>query len=433
MGDIYFNNVMVEPLSCISEKERCMIQNNPELTYNNLQVLLYMLLNNEEVELWGWRKDKKTYFSNSGIVLQVSYFINYKTVEYLVHACEKGHAMFYKTDFVSKNLLSTLDIGEDIVDKDIHIEEEYLYLKSNAELSMKVGVRESFKWNREQFSPLYRLLKQGCTEKEISNTLSELGIQDDVTDLLNTGIIVKNHEGILDVFSNQRLYSAKRKSKKALKYMDKDFYKTIKEIVQKEKPMLNGHVIKLCPDEEILYELERRESDRCFSEEAVTLENFSNVLQVFARKENGKFCYPATGGLYTVDIYMYLKENAVKGLPKGVYYFDKIDNSIMLLDDISLENNFHTVGNRDIFNHSLGTVFLVEDMNYKQEKYGALGLYFSCLDVGIMAATLAYSSNFYGCSTCSIGTWSKNPLEYYLSTSKELMHIIEFGKKREKK
>lgn len=196
--------------------------------------------------------------------------------------------------------------------------------------------------------------------------------------------------------------------------------------------------IPLVEDKNFLSDFMRRKSVRDFDEETqIPFELFSKLMSVFKQfkeKNETRYCYASAGGLYPIDIYLSVKENRVGGISKGLYYFNPKKHTLQYINNApNIDNSMHFFGNREIYDSSAVSVFLVYNAEANMPKYGTLGYFQACLDAGIMIQMFTDAAEKIGMGVCSIGNIDTKVLKKDLPMTKNqvLMHTIEIGLKKE--
>jgi acyl carrier protein len=84
-----------------------------------------------------------------------------------------------------------------------------------------------------------------------------------------------------------------------------------------------------------------------------------------------KYRYPSAGSLYPVQVYLYIKPNAIENLEGGTYYYNPKDHKLVLLTaNAPLKKSIHTINNYQIFEASAFSIFLVAQMSAIAPVYG---------------------------------------------------------------
>ncbi|MBR0142031.1 MAG: SagB/ThcOx family dehydrogenase [Ruminococcus sp.] len=178
-------------------------------------------------------------------------------------------------------------------------------------------------------------------------------------------------------------------------------------------------------------DLINRKSVRIFDKEKkISFHQLSALLSAVREYENKKYLYPSGGGLYPVDIYVFVKENRVENLSQGLYLFIPYENKLAVVD--IPEGDFkeaHYFSNRDIHESSAFSVYLVYNAEYSMPKYDGLGYYLGIADGGIISQALTIKAFSEKIGSCIIGEMNFDEISEYfhLSPLQKYLHCIEFG------
>lgn len=155
----------------------------------------------------------------------------------------------------------------------------------------------------------------------------------------------------------------------------------------------------------------RRRSYRQFKSEPIPHESFGKfVAHLAGRTFEGlpfpKFQYGSAGGLYPVQVYFYLKPNAVESLPCGLYYYDRRQHQLVLMEENPQMDHFiHSPANRPIFDASAFSVFLIGSMEAIAPMYGEKeGLGYAMMEAGIISQLLEEKGPEHGIGLSQMGT-----------------------------
>ena len=172
--------------------------------------------------------------------------------------------------------------------------------------------------------------------------------------------------------------------------------------------------------------MSNRRTVRKFSEQPVSFEKLSAVLsclRAYEKDGNIRFSYPSAGGLYPVDVYIYVKEGMVEGIGSGIYLYLPLQNELMSVSAEKLPAKAHYFGNRDIFSSSAFSVYLVYDAERSMPKYNGMGLYYGIVDSGIMLGYLTAACEENGIGTCIIGDMNFTSIRNYFGLSDNMIYL----------
>lgn len=182
--------------------------------------------------------------------------------------------------------------------------------------------------------------------------------------------------------------------------------------------------------------ISERRSHRRFDEMSrISFDSFSKLLSVFKQlrnKDEIKYYYASAGGLYPIDIFIYVKSGRVENLNEGIYYYNPIDNCLQLVNDsVAINDNAHLFFNKDIFKSSAFSLYMIYNADVTMPKYKSNGYFYACIDTGIMVSTLTQVAEAVNIGLCSIGEMDFRKIEKYfkLNENQIYIHSIEVGLK----
>lgn len=178
-------------------------------------------------------------------------------------------------------------------------------------------------------------------------------------------------------------------------------------------PLDNGRDVVALPslnDEEAQKPaLLRRRSARRFGADRLPLESLGEWLANLAQtrlpgETFAKYRYPSAGGLYPVQVYLYVRPGCVAGLDGGAYYHHpKSHRLLRLSSDARLDSRIHAPVNRALFDGSAFSVFLIGELSAIAPLYGTLSRDLCLLEAGYMGQLLVTAAAPLGIGLCPIG------------------------------
>jgi amino acid adenylation domain-containing protein len=143
-----------------------------------------------------------------------------------------------------------------------------------------------------------------------------------------------------------------------------------------------------------------------------------------------KYRYGSAGNLYPVQTYVYVKPGAIADLKGGIYYYDPVEHSLVLLGELDAFP-LESVGpvNRPLLDASSFILFLIADLDAIRPLYGEASLRYCAIEAGLMAQLLEMS-----CAGTSIGLTQIGSIQieahkglFQLGPSHELIHALVGG------
>lgn len=184
------------------------------------------------------------------------------------------------------------------------------------------------------------------------------------------------------------------------------------------------------PDEYI-----KRISCRKFLNETVSKEDFSCFISMLKKTEiegMKRYRYGSAGGVYPVQIYLYIKKDKVEGISEGIYYYHPHRNCLVLYKGTSqLSSEIHVEANKNIADGSAFTLFLVGKLSAIKPLYGIKSRDFCLVEAGLISQMLETAGSELGIGTCQIGVMGRMDIvscALNLADDQELLHTMVAGK-----
>ena len=182
--------------------------------------------------------------------------------------------------------------------------------------------------------------------------------------------------------------------------------------------------------------LERESTVRSFDMNTkIPFDVFSKQLYFLNRKPKKKeetWFIASAGGLYPLDFYIYVKENRIDQLEGGLYQYSPDTHKLCIVDSVKFKHNFHYYKNKNIFEESAFSLFIVYNGEVNMPKYHGMGYFYGILEAGMMIELLTCGAKEVGLSLCSIGDLEFEKIKNYfrLESQQVFLHCIEFGYKK---
>jgi epothilone synthetase B len=117
-----------------------------------------------------------------------------------------------------------------------------------------------------------------------------------------------------------------------------------------------------------------------------------------------KFQYGSAGGLYPVQIFVYVKPDAVESLPAGIYRYYPLEHALEQISERILSDDIHWPHNRPMGVSASFFVYLVADLSVIGEQYGeAFAEPMSAIEAGMLSQRLRHAVHETGFGVCSVG------------------------------
>jgi amino acid adenylation domain-containing protein len=175
----------------------------------------------------------------------------------------------------------------------------------------------------------------------------------------------------------------------------------------------------------------QRRSWRRFLNEAITFEAFSRLLSClkqFHADGKPKYYYASAGGLYPVQVYLYVKPGRIVEIEGGAYYYNPDSHSVIKLSpwaDISRSIDDPFV-NSHIYEQAGFAIFLVSQLSAIAPMYGERSLHYSTIEAGLMSQMIEILAPSCGIGLCQIGDLDFNSIKYLFDLSDDHIHLHTF-------
>jgi SagB-type dehydrogenase family enzyme len=181
--------------------------------------------------------------------------------------------------------------------------------------------------------------------------------------------------------------------------------------------------------------LDRRSWRRFDENKIISFRSFSKMISVLRQTRNENeitYYYASAGGLYPIDIFIYVQKDRVEQLEQGIYYYCPITNYIYLVNEKAhIDQKAHLFFNKDIFQSSAFSIYMFYDADVSMPKYSGNAYFYACIDIGIMVSTLNQVAETVDIGMCSIGEMDFEEVRsnFRLNSNHIHMHTIEAGVK----
>lgn len=290
----------------------------------------------------------------------------------------------------------------------------------------------------ELFPDFYFLTQKGATLEELHKSYASHDTRKLThlfEDFIKKGILVQNVQPPKQLFYHQNQLFENTYSEK-IRIDNAELEKFKCEQLSRSHGLESGEKTMLPRNESIPEIIRERRSYRRFNvRKPVPFNTFAALLTVLSQykeKETTRYYYASAGGLYPIDVYLYIKHDRVENVEHGLYYYNPVDNSINLVDanaQITKDSQYFT--NQDIFEGSAFTIYFMYNARVTMPKYDGMGYFYAIIDSGIMVGSLTTIAEMNDIGLCSIGDMKFNKIQKYfrLNCNQVYLHSIELGLK----
>lgn len=289
------------------------------------------------------------------------------------------------------------------------------------------------------FPELYFFIQDGRSTQEILDEFSNISMNNLVEYLKK---LIDEHILVDSILTPEELFGTQDKLfqhtfGERLIY-DVDAYQEFKSMQMHRRLNYQGKNVKLLKNFQYPDVIKNRKSTRVFNEEEkIPFNIFSAAISIFAqRTENGKekYNYSSAGGLYPIDVFIYIKKDRVENMGVGLYYYDPISNDLILVKDGEvISSDAHYFTNKSIFDSSAFSLFFIYNAAVTMPRYGGAGYEYGFIDTGIMISLFSQICEYLNLGICSIGdmNFSKISENFKLNAEQMWIHTVECGIKKE--
>ncbi len=284
------------------------------------------------------------------------------------------------------------------------------------------------------FPDIYFMTVQGCTKDDICERFSDTDkntVLEAVDMMLACGILTDGICAPDQMFDRvYRSYPKKDDYPDDLIMRNDLIIKFKEDALKRRKPDSSETVINLTKTER---EGKQRRSTRLFDvQKKVPFCIFSELLDGMRQYgDDGAvyYDYPSAGGLYPVDIYIYVKKDRVEGLDGGIYEYIPSGHSLRKVSENEVPAKCHFFGNKEIFRTSAFSVYFFYNTDASMPKYHGAGYYYAIVDSGIMLEKLSSEAERLALGSCIIGVFDIKKAVGVFRTGREqiYLHCMEFG------
>lgn len=336
----------------------------------------------------------------------------------------------YIKNKLQKSQLSTDESKNNIADSDIK-----LYWSPNAHWKIQ---NSCLYINSDQydcislFPKLYYLTQEGISINNLHKEFSDPMLSSYIDDLCKNRILISHLPSWHEVYTPY--FSVFDNKYEEDTFLNKEKYKAFKReqmerLVKVEDSYISLELLTNNLPKSIL----ERQSYRNFDEnKLIDFTMFSTLLSVLKQTktdDNYHYFYSSAGGLYPLDIYLYIKGNRVENVSEGLYYYHPVSHKLYLVSKNKIDENSTYAKNKNIFLSSALTMYIVYNANASMPIYGSDAYYYASIDTGILVATLTQVCESLNLGLCSIGDMNFDHIKdcFGLSENQIFMHSIEIG------
>ena len=186
------------------------------------------------------------------------------------------------------------------------------------------------------------------------------------------------------------------------------------------RPVINEHELK---------KFTERKSYRSFCKDKISKDNFSKFIGSLRQESISgypitKAAYSSAGGLYPVQVYIYVKENCIEEIESGLYYYQPVEYKLLRIPgNAKINSESFTGANSAIFSSSAFVIFLIADMRAIKPLYGDWARDFCLIESGIIAHHLESNAPVNDIGLCQIGMFEFNNIATFFPINEDHMYL----------
>ncbi len=188
----------------------------------------------------------------------------------------------------------------------------------------------------------------------------------------------------------------------------------------------------LLPGEQMFVE---RRSYRKFSRDRLAFEEFAKFINCLAQISlEGiyfpKYLYGSSGGLYPVQVYVYIKNSSISDIQGGIYYYNPGIRKLVSITNIEIDASIHVPENQSIFEESAFSLFLVGQLDAIIPMYGKERSEKYCLlEAGAISQLLETNAPQHNIGLCQIGRLNFDVIRdfFNLNENSAYLHCLVGG------
>ena len=287
---------------------------------------------------------------------------------------------------------------------------------------------------REMFPELYFMSCQGYTLDELAEKIPDADKDkacEVIRFLLDIGALTDNVQPPAVLFERQYAFYPNRNAYPQDMLMRNDLIAEFRtSALHRRRPTDEDKVVPLECSEKSgsvrrstrVFDTDKTISFKCFSELLDSMRQDSSSGEIV-------YTYPSAGGLYPVDIYIFVKNGRVEGIDGGIYEYIPSSHALKLVSSEEIPARSHFFGNKEIFRTSAFSMYFFYNAGASMPKYHGIGYYYVIVDSGIMLGRLTDKAEELQLGSCIIGVFDMKKAASYLSTDSEqvYLHCMEFG------
>jgi pyochelin synthetase len=185
----------------------------------------------------------------------------------------------------------------------------------------------------------------------------------------------------------------------------------------------------LVPDLEdtVLRKYTERRSSRTFMKRPIPFKQFSEFLgclRQISLDGKPKYQWGSAGGLYPVQIYVYVKPEGIQGIDTGIYYYHPVHHRLSVITpDVQLEQGVFGFINQHVFDQAAFALFLIGQMKAIEPMYAELSRDFCLIEAGLITQLLEMSATSHHIALCQTGGIGFKKIEHLFALEEGCLYL----------
>jgi len=176
-----------------------------------------------------------------------------------------------------------------------------------------------------------------------------------------------------------------------------------------------------------------RRSVREFSSTPLSLEDLSQLLwaaQGITEPESGGRSAPSAGATYPLELFVFVKENGVKGIECGVYRYRPLDHSLVkVASEDRVKALMEAALYQEFINDAPVNIVIAAKYERTTSRYGSRGVRYVHMEVGHVGQNISLEAVTLGLASVMVGAFNDNLVKKLIDGAAEPLYIIPIGHK----
>ncbi len=168
-------------------------------------------------------------------------------------------------------------------------------------------------------------------------------------------------------------------------------------------------------------------SYRTFLQQPISLKPFSEFLgclRQISLEGKPKYQWGSAGGLYPVQVYVYVKPRGIEGIDSGIYYYHPVKHHLSLIaPNVQLEQEVFGLVNQQVFDQAAFALFLVGQLRAIEPMYAESSRDFCLIEAGLITQLLEMSAPAHQIALCQMGGIGFKKIEHLFALEEGWIYL----------